>query len=110
MKNNKLIGSIWLTTVDCTYSYTHSGKVSKYVICTTTMYVVPIGAKSYAFCATLPMASQVTPMTAISPGVVQSVLLTPYQATNNHGTIGRLPSLAHWTCASSILTMGYNNK
>ena len=51
-----------MTTVDCTYNYTHSGKVSKYVICTTTMYVVPISAKSYAFCAMLPMASQVTPM------------------------------------------------
>ena len=59
------------------------------------MYVVPISTKSYAFCAVLPMASQVTPMPAISPGVVQSVLLTPYQANNNHGTIGRLPSSAH---------------
>ena len=29
MKNNKLIGSIRLTTVNCTYNYTHSGKVSK---------------------------------------------------------------------------------
>ena len=95
MKINKLIGSIWLTTVDCTYDYTHSGKVGKYVICTTTMYVVPISTKSYVFCATLPMASQVTLMTAVSPGVVQSVLLNPYQATNNYGTIGRLPSLAH---------------
>ena len=95
MKNNKLIESIWLTTVDCRYNYTHSGKVSKYVICTTTMYVVPISAKSYAFCAVPPMASQVTPMPTISPGVVQSVLLTPDQANNNHGTIGRLPSLAH---------------
>ena len=53
---------------------------------TTTMYVVPISTKSYAFCA---------PMPAISPGAVQSVLLTPYQANNNHGTIGRIPSLAH---------------
>ena len=59
------------------------------------MYVVPISAKSYAFCATLPMASQVTPHDCLSPGAVQSVLLTPYQATNNHGTIGRLPSSAH---------------
>ena len=59
------------------------------------MYVVPISAKSYAFCAALPMASQVTPMTAIVPSGIQSVLLTPYQAHNNHGTIGRLPSSAH---------------
>ena len=59
------------------------------------MYVAPISAKSYAFCAVLLMASQVTPMNAIVPGGVQSVLLTPYQAHNNHGTIGRLPSLAH---------------
>ena len=59
------------------------------------MYVVPISAKSYAFCAALPMASQVTPMTVLVPCGVQSVLLTPYQAHNNHGTIGRLPSSAH---------------
>ena len=59
------------------------------------MYVVPISAKSYAFCAALPMVSQVTPMTVLVPSGVQSVLLTPYQAHNNHGTIGRLPSLAH---------------
>ena len=59
------------------------------------MYVVPISAKSYAFCAMLPMESQVTPMPAMSPGMVQSVLLTPYQANNNHGTIGRLPPPAH---------------
>ena len=96
MKNNKLIGSIRSTTVDCTYNYTHRGKVSKYVICTTTMYMAPISARSYAFCAALPMASQVTPMTVSVPGDVQSVLLTGiYQAHNNHGTIGRLPSSAH---------------
>ena len=59
------------------------------------MYVVPISAKSYAFCAMLPMASQVTSMPAMSPGVAQRMLLTPYQVNNNHGTIGRLPSLAH---------------
>ena len=59
------------------------------------MYVVPISAKSYAFCAMLPMVSQVTPMPAMSPSAVHSVLLTPYQANNNHGTIGRLPSSAH---------------
>ena len=67
------------------------GKVSKYVICTTTMCVVPISAKSYAFCATLPMVSQVTSMPAMSPGVVQSVLLTPYQANNNHGPLVDYP-------------------
>ena len=95
-ENNKLIGSIWSTTVNCTYNHTHSGKVSKYVICTTTIYVVPISAKSYAFCAALPMASQVTPMTVLVPSDIQSVLLTGiYQAHNNHGTIGRLPSSAH---------------
>ena len=60
------------------------------------MYVAPISAKSYAFCAVLPMASQVTPMTVSVPGDIQSVLLTGiYRAHNNHGTIGRLPSLAH---------------
>ena len=72
-----------MTTVNCTYNCTHSGKVSKYVICTTTMYVVPISAKSYAFCAALPMASQVTPMPAISPDAVQSVLLTPIRQPTN---------------------------
>ena len=55
--NNKLI-MYDLTAVNCTYNYTHSGKVSKYVICTTTMYVASISAKSYAFCVTLPMVSQ----------------------------------------------------
>ena len=60
-ENNKLI-KYDLTTVDCTYNYTHCGKVSKYVICTTTICVVPISAMSYAFCAALPMASQVTSM------------------------------------------------
>ena len=64
MKNNKLIEHYGLTTVDCTYNDTHSGKVSKYIICTTTMYVVPISAKSYTFCAMLPMVSQVTSMSA----------------------------------------------
>ena len=93
--NNKPITKYELITVDCTYYYTHSGKVSKYVICTTTIYVIPISAKSYAFCAALPMVSQVTSMPALSPGVVQSVLLTPYQANNKHGTIGRLPPVTH---------------
>ena len=60
-ENNKLI-KYDLMTVDCTYNYTHHGKVSKYVICTTTICVVPISAKSYAFCAMLPMVSQVTSM------------------------------------------------
>ena len=83
-----------MITVDCTYYYTHSGKMSKYVICTITIDVIPISAKSYAFCATLPMVSQVTSMPALSPGVVQSVLLTPYQANNKHGTIGRLPPVS----------------
>ena len=30
---------------------------------------------------------------ALLPGVVQSVLLTPYQIKNKHGTMGRLPSV-----------------
>ena len=59
-ENNKLI-KYDFTTVNCTYNYTHSGKVSKYVICTTTMYVVSISAKSYAFCAMLPLVSQGLP-------------------------------------------------
>ena len=59
------------------------------------MYVVPISTKNYTFCATLPMVSQVTSMPAMSPSVVQSVLLTPYQVNNKHETIGRLPSAAH---------------
>ena len=59
------------------------------------MYVVPISAKSYAFCAVVPMVSQVTFMPAMSPGVVQSVLLTSYQANNKHETIGRLPLATH---------------
>ena len=62
-ENNKLI-KYDLTTVDCTYNYTHCGKVSKYIICTTTICVIPISAKSYAFCAALPMVSQVTSMSA----------------------------------------------
>ena len=93
--NNKLIDKYELITVDFTYYYTHSGKVSQYVTCTTTICVIPINAKSYAFCVTLPMVSQVTSMPALSPGVVQSVLLTPYQANNKHGTIGRLPLVTH---------------
>ena len=65
MKNNKLsennkLVMYDLTAVNCIYNYTHSGKVRKYVICTTTMYAASISAKSYAFCATLPMVSQVT--------------------------------------------------
>ena len=69
--------------------------MSKYVICTTTICVIPISTKSYAFCAMLPMVSQVTSMPELLPGVVQSVLLTPYQANNKHGTIGRLPPVTH---------------
>ena len=84
-----------LITVNCTYYYTHSGKVSKYVIYATTICVIPISTKSYAFCVALPMVSQVTSMPALSPGAVQSVLLTPYQANNKHGTIGRLPPVQH---------------
>ena len=56
-ENNKLI-MYDLTAVNCTYNYTHRGKVSKYVICITTMYAASISAKSYAFCVTLPMVSQ----------------------------------------------------
>ena len=59
------------------------------------MYAASISAKSYAFCVALPMVSQVTPMTVLVPSGIQSVLLTHYQAHNNHGTIGRLPSLTH---------------
>ena len=84
-----------LITVDCTYHCAHSGKISKYVICTTTICMIPISGKSYAFCAALTLVSQVTSMPALSPGVVQSVLLTPYQANNTHGTIGRLPPSVH---------------
>ena len=80
---NKLI-KYGLTTVNCTYNYTHSGKVSKYKICTTTMYVVPISARSYAFCATLPNGITSDLHICLSPDVVQSVLLTPYQANNKH--------------------------
>ena len=54
------------------------------------MYVVPISTKSYTFCTALPMASQVTSHAWMLPDVVQSVLLTPYRANNNHETIGRL--------------------
>ena len=84
-----------LTTVDCTYCYTHSGKMGKYEICTTTICVIPISAKSYNFCATLPLVSQVTSMPALLPGAVQSMLLTPYQINNKHGTMSRLPPAAH---------------
>ena len=59
------------------------------------MYAASISAKSYTFCVALPMMSQVTPMTVLVPSGMQSVLLTPYQAQNNHGTIGRLPPSTH---------------
>ena len=72
-----------LTTVNCTYIYTHSGKVSKYVICTTTKYVVSISAKSYAFCATLPMASQVTSMPACYLMQYRVCYLPPIRQTTN---------------------------
>ena len=84
------ISMIWSQLIAHTITLT-VGKVSKYVICTTTICVIPISAKSYAFCVMLPMVSQVTSTPALSPGAVQSVLLTPYQANNKHGTIGRLP-------------------
>ena len=58
-ENNKLI-MYGLTTVNCTYNYTHSGKVSKYVICTTTMYAAPISTKSYAFCVALCLLCRTT--------------------------------------------------
>ena len=71
-----------LTTVNCTYSYTHSGKIGKYEIykyeiCTASICVIPISVKSYAFCVTLPLVSEVTSMPALLSGAVQSVLLTP---------------------------------
>ena len=81
-ENNKLI-KYDLTTVNCTYNYTHSGKVSKYVISTTTMYVVPISAKSYAFCAALPMVSQVTPMLAYYLIRYRVCYLPPIRQTTN---------------------------
>ena len=84
-----------LTSVDCTYYYTHSGKMGKYETCTITIYVIPISTKSYTFCAMLPLVSQVTSMPALLPGAVQSVLLTPYQINNKHGTMSRLPLVAH---------------
>ena len=95
MKTINQLNKYELITVNCTYHYTHSGKVSKYVICTITICVIPISAKSYAFCVMLPMVSQVTSMPALSPGAVQSVLLTPYWVNNKHGTIGRLPLATH---------------
>ena len=81
-ENNKLI-KYDLTTVDCTYNYTHSGKVSKYVICTTTMYVIPISTKSYAFCAALPMVSQVTFMSAYHLVQYRVCYLPPTRQTTN---------------------------
>ena len=62
MQINDQLNKYVLTTVDCTYYYTHSGKMGKYATCTTTICVIPISAKSYAFCATLPLVSQVTSM------------------------------------------------
>ena len=94
MKNNKLV-MYDLTAVNCTYNYTHSGKVSKLCNMHNNNVAASICAQSYAFCVALPMASQVTPMTVLVPSGIQSVLLTPYQAHNNHGTIGRLPSSTH---------------
>ena len=37
----------------------------------------------------------VTSMPALLPGAVQSVLLTPYQINNKHGTMSRLTPVAH---------------
>ena len=55
------------------------------------MYAAPISAKSYAFCAALPMVSQVTSTIVIEPSGIQSVLPTPYQAQNNHGPLVDCP-------------------
>ena len=85
-----------LTAVNCTYNYTHSGKVSK--LCN--MYnnnVCGLHQRQELrlLCRATHGASQVTPMTVLVPSGIQSVLLTPYQAHNNHGTIGRLPPSTH---------------
>ena len=94
MQINNQLNMYDLTTFDCTYYYTHSLKMDKYEICTTTC-VIPISAKSYTICAMLPLVSQVTSMPALLPGAVQSVLLNPYQINNKHGTMSRLPPVAH---------------
>ena len=95
MQITKQLNKYVLITVDCTYYYTHSGIMGKYAICTTTICVIPISTKSYAFCAVLPLVSQVTSMPALLPSAVQSMLLTHYQVNNKHGTMSRLPPLAH---------------
>ena len=84
-ENNKLI-KYDLTTVDCTYNYTHHGKVSKYVTCTT-ICVIPISAKSYAFCVTLPIVSQVTSMSAYHLVWYRVCYLPPTRQITN---------IAHW--------------
>ena len=92
---NKRLNKYVLITVYCTYYFTHSGIMGKYAICKTTICVIPISAKSYAFCAMLPLVSQVTSMPALLPSAVQSMLLTHYQVNNKHGTMSRLPLSAH---------------
>ena len=92
-ENNKLI-KYDLTTVNCTYNYTHSGKVSKYVICTTIMYVAPISAKSYAFCVTLPMVSQGLLYLPITWCGTECVTY-PLPGKQQTWTIGRLPLSTH---------------
>ena len=91
-ENNKLF-KYDLTTVNCTYNYTHCGKVSKYVICTTTMYVVPISAKSYAFCAMLPMVSQVTSISVYHLVWYRVCYLPP---TRQITTMEPLVDYPHW--------------
>ena len=82
-ENNKLV-EFDLTTVDCTYNYTHCGKVSKlYNMYNNNMCGPHKHQELRLLChATYGVTSDFHD--CILPGGIQSVLLTPYQANNKH--------------------------
>ena len=74
------------------------------------MYVVPISAKSYAFCAMLPMVSQVTSMPACHLVQYRVCYLPPTRQTTTMEPLVDYPRQHIKHAHSSILTMGQNNK
>ena len=84
-----------MITVGCTLFHPQWDNGGNICICTTTMYVIPISGKSYAFCATLTLLSQVTAQVFCYPCVVHSVLPNHYRITKEHEPMGRLPPWQH---------------
>ena len=72
--------------------------MGKICICTTTRYVIPINAKSYAFCVTLHHDI----VQFLPPSAVQSMLLTHYQVNKEHEHMSRLPPVTHYTCRKVV--------